>query len=150
MSGWSKSYSAFGEGGYRHQIGEAQGGGWGVTVAKDRSAYLESGRNALSFGPYTTDLVAGRYRVTFRLEVGEVRGSGAIVAWVDVHDQEAMKMLLLPQDLCRSAFPVPGHPQEFSFEFVNRFDHHRLEFRVFWHGNCDLIHHSTTLTCLQG
>ncbi len=87
--------------------------------------------NALTFGPYL-NLLAGRYRVTFVLKLGEVGGSEP-VATIDVFST-ARGGALAARDIAPADFQAPGRYQSFSLDVNVPAPLDDVEYRVLYKG----------------
>ncbi|MEA3346384.1 MAG: hypothetical protein U9Q78_09140 [Chloroflexota bacterium] len=89
----------------------------------------------LCYGPYDIP-PAGKYRVRFRLKIGESGAKRAVVAAIDVA-ADTGQTVLARQEIRAEDFAIPGRYQEFELEFTNP-KPQALEFRVYFTGVVNL------------
>jgi hypothetical protein len=120
-----------------HQVGRRDGDGWSVRVGDPPQQYLQ-------FGPYTTDVAAGKRQATWRLMVDDNRSNDTRLLTLDVYDA-ASKRILATQDVTRKMFQAPMKYQEFSLNFEAT-PGQKLEVRTYWHGGAYVRLDRTTVT----
>jgi len=93
----------------------------------------DAGNQYLAFGPYTTEVAAGRRTAEFFLHLDNVSADNKIIAEIDVHDSHH-NVVLARQELRRRDFSTPFQNSSFVLNFDNRIDS-VLEFRVLFFGH---------------
>ncbi len=98
--------------------------------------------NYMVFGPYTSELPPGDYRVTWRVRTGPIPEGAPhdVLAAVDVNDFGQFSCSVCSivfRNLSRRSFEGPGRWQPFSVDFRNP-GFSPLEFRVYWTGLVDM------------
>jgi len=86
----------------------------------------------LAFGPYTTEVGAGRRTAEFLLYLDNISADNQTIAEIDVHDSHH-NVVLARKSLRRRDFSNPFQNSSFVLEFTSRIDS-VLEFRVLYFG----------------
>lgn len=121
----------------QHQLGSATtGNGW--------AAHSSEQEGFLSYGPYTSEYLAGPYTANFKLSVDNNTADNLNVATIDVFQNNTQKVLA-QMVITRNQFTSPNTPQVFSVPF-NHNGTGPLEFRVKVHGTSYVEHLSTDIT----
>lgn len=109
-----------------HQIGRRESDGWGVNVRDTPNQFM-------SYGPYSTNIAAGKRTATFRLMLDNVTADNLRILTIDVYDAET-KRILSQSGITRRQFNRAFAYQDFGLTFSAP-PGQRLEFRTFWHGS---------------
>lgn len=108
-------------------------------------AFAQKGSEFILFGPYIS-LSAGKYKVSYRLKVGENKDKRSIASLSIVANQ-ANKLFVF-RDLKGTDFAADNEYQDFDLEF-DTFGGRDFEFRVRYFGNREFFVDRITLTRLE-
>jgi hypothetical protein len=119
-----------------HQVGRMDANAWSVRAD-------DPPKRCLQYGPYWTDMPAGKRRAEFRLMIDNNSAGNNRIVTLDVYDAAAGRMLAV-LDVTRQMFTAPMKYQDFPLEFTAE-SGQKLEFRTFWHGGAYIRQESTTI-----
>jgi hypothetical protein len=119
-----------------HQVGRMESNAWSVRADDKPNQYLQ-------YGPYWTDLPAGKRQAAFRLMIDNNTADNNRVLTLDVYDASSGRILSV-HDVTRQMFAVPMEYQDFTLEFTADRGQ-QLEFRTYWHGGAYIRQESTTI-----
>jgi len=107
-----------------HDIGRAEADGWAAATGPDARGFM-------LFGPYTREVPAGSFVVSFVMQVDNNSADNLEVVTLDVRDASAGS-ILAQRGVRRRDFNAPNAYQAFDLPFVSPGASHQLEFRVLW------------------
>ena len=110
----------------------------------------------LSYGPYTTQVSAGRHRVTWTLGYPDTLPApsstpptriftGDSIARIEVFDYDA-NAILATKEVYRNEFLNPTQFFSLDFDQPTYTTPHRLEFRTYWYGTAHLLLSAVTVS----
>ena len=112
-----------------HQTGRSDDDAWSVSVGDAANKFMQ-------YGPYTTAVVPGNRKATFRLMIDDNAADNNLVLTLDVYDYNASRVLA-SRVVRRKNFKGAYRYQDFDLLF-EAVPGQKLEFRTFWHGRAHI------------